>query len=211
MEVSMLKKSVLEFLDDVSSGNPVPGGGSVSAIAGALGTSLVSMVLNLTTSSKKYEEFHQFASENQLIVARISERLKNLVIEDAEAFEGVMSAYRLPKNTDEEKAKRKVAIEEATKKAIAIPLETGKQCIEGLEIINKIIEKTNRNAISDLGVANLLLKAGCEGAIYNVLINLSSISEESYKGEVESVIGRMQARKDELFNDNKERIERLLK
>jgi len=207
----MLKKSVLEFLDDVSSGSPVPGGGSVSAIAGALGTSLVSMVLNLTTSSKKYQEFHQFASENQLIIARISDRLKSLVVEDSAAFDMVMAAYKLPKNTDEEKAERRVAIEEATKKAIAVPLETGKQCIEGLEIINKVIEKTNRNAISDLGVANLLLKAGCEGAIYNVLINLSSISEDSYKNEVESVINRMQTRKEELFNDNRDRIERLLK
>lgn len=207
----MLKKSVLEFLDDVSSGSPVPGGGSVSAIAGALGTSLVSMVLNLTTSSKKYQEFHQFASENQLIIARISDRLKSLVVEDSAAFDMVMAAYKLPKNTDEEKAERRVAIEEATKKAIAVPLETGKQCIEGLEIINKVIEKTNRNAISDLGVANLLLKAGCEGAIYNVLINLSSISEDSYKNEVESVINRMQTRKEELFKDNRDRIERLLK
>jgi len=211
MEESMLKKSVLEFLDDVSSGSPVPGGGSVSAIAGALGTSLVSMVLNLTTSSKKYQEFHQFASENQLIIARISDRLKSLVVEDSAAFDMVMAAYKLPKNTDEEKAERRVAIEEATKKAIAVPLETGKQCIEGLEIINKVIEKTNRNAISDLGVANLLLKAGCEGAIYNVLINLSSISEDSYKNEVESVINRMQTRKEELFKDNRDRIERLLK
>jgi len=207
----MLKKSVLEFLDDVSSGSPVPGGGSVSAIVGALGTSLVSMVLNLTTSSKKYQEFHQFASENQLIIARISDRLKSLVVEDSAAFDMVMAAYKLPKNTDEEKAERRVAIEEATKKAIAVPLETGKQCIEGLEIINKVIEKTNRNAISDLGVANLLLKAGCEGAIYNVLINLSSISEDSYKNEVESVINRMQTRKEELFKDNRDRIERLLK
>jgi len=207
----MLKKSVLEFLDDVSSGSPVPGGGSVSAIVGALGTSLVSMVLNLTTSSKKYQEFHQFASENQLIIARISDRLKSLVVEDSAAFDMVMAAYKLPKNTEQEKAERRVAIEEATKKAIAVPLETGKQCIEGLEIINKVIEKTNRNAISDLGVANLLLKAGCEGAIYNVLINLSSISEDSYKNEVESVINRMQTRKEELFKDNRDRIERLLK
>lgn len=206
----MLSKSVIEFLNDVSSGSPVPGGGSVSAIAGALGTSLISMVLNLTTSSKKYEEFHQFANENQIEATRISERLKRLVVEDAEAFDKVMSAYKLPKNTDEEKAQRKKAIEEATKQAIAVPLETGKQCIEALSIINKVIEKSNKNAISDLGVANLLLKAACEGALYNVFINLGSITENSYIEEVKKVVSKMTERKEELFSDNKTRIEKLL-
>lgn len=206
----MLSKSVIEFLDDVSSGSPVPGGGSVSAITGALGTSLVSMVLNLTTSSKKYEEFHQIANDTQIEVSRISERLKKLVVEDAEAFEKVMAAYKMAKNTEEEKAERKRALEEATKQAIAVPLETGKQCIEGLSIINKIIEKTNKNAISDLGVANLLLKAACEGAIYNIYINLNSLSDPSYTDEVKKVVEKMIGRKDEIFNDNKIRIEKIL-
>ncbi len=206
----MLSKSVIEFLNDVSSGSPVPGGGSVSAITGALGTSLISMVLNLTTSSKKYEEFHQFASDNQIEVCRISERLKKLVIEDAEAFDRVMTSFRLPKNTDEERAQRKSAIEVATRQAIAIPLETGKQCIEGLSIINRIIEKSNKNAISDLGVANQLLNSACEGALYNVYINLSSISDTSYTDEVKKVVEKMIARKDELFLDNKNRIEKII-
>ncbi|MCX7944249.1 MAG: cyclodeaminase/cyclohydrolase family protein [Deltaproteobacteria bacterium] len=206
----MLSKSVLEFLDDVSSGSPVPGGGSVAAIAGALGTSLISMVLNLTASNKKYEEFHQFANDNQIEVSRISDRLKKLVVEDAEAFDKVMSAFKMPKNTDEEKSERKKAIEEATKQAIAVPLETGKQCIEGLSIINKIIDKSNKNAISDLGVANLLLKAACEGALYNVYINLSSISDRSYCDEIKKVVDKMITRKDELFLENQKRIENLL-
>ncbi len=206
----MLKKSVVEFLEDVSSATPVPGGGSVSAIAGALSASLVRMVLNLTTSNKKYQEFHQFASENQIEASRISERLKKLVVEDAEAFEMVMSAYKMPKNTDEEKEVRRKAIEDATRNAIAVPLETGKQCIEILNIINRVIEKSNKNAISDLGVANLLAKAGCEGALYNVYINLSSISDTEYKEETKKVTERMISRRDELFEDNKARIEKLL-
>ncbi len=206
----MLSKSVIEFLNDVSSGSPVPGGGSVSAITGALGTSLVSMVLNLTASSKKYEEFHRFANETQIEVSRISERLKKLVVEDAEAFDKVMAAFKLPKNTDEEKSERKKAIEEATKQAIAVPLETGKQCIEGLSIINSVIDRSNKNAISDLGVANLLLKAACEGALYNVYINLGSLSDTSYTDEVKKVVEKMTQRKDELFSENKSRIEKLL-
>ncbi|MGC8928777.1 MAG: cyclodeaminase/cyclohydrolase family protein [Myxococcota bacterium] len=206
----MLSKSVIEFLNDVSSGSPVPGGGSVSAITGALGTSLISMVLNLTASSKKYEEFHQFANENQLEVQRISDRLKKLVLEDAEAFDKVMAAYKLPKSTDEEKTERKRAIEEATRWAIAVPLETGKQCIEALAVLNRIIEKSNKNAISDLGVANLLLKAACEGALYNVYINLGSISDNTYIDEVKKVVEKMINRKEELFSENKTRIEKLL-
>ncbi len=202
----MLSKSVIEFLNDVSSGSPVPGGGSVSAITGALGTSLISMVLNLTASSKKYEEFHQFANENQLEVQRISD----LVLEDAEAFDKVMAAYKLPKSTDEEKTERKRAIEEATRWAIAVPLETGKQCIEALAVLNRIIEKSNKNAISDLGVANLLLKAACEGALYNVYINLGSISDNTYIDEVKKVVEKMINRKEELFSENKTRIEKLL-
>ncbi|MCX7959342.1 MAG: cyclodeaminase/cyclohydrolase family protein, partial [Deltaproteobacteria bacterium] len=148
--------------------------------------------------------------ENQIEVSRISERLKKLVVEDAEAFDKVMSALKMPKNSDAEKAERKKAIEEATKQAIAVPLETGKQCIEGLSVINKVIEKSNKNAISDLGVANLLLKAACEGALYNVYINLGSLSDESYTEEVKNVVQKMIVRKDELFSDNKERIEKIL-
>ncbi len=206
----MLSKSVIEFLNEVSMGTPVPGGGSVSAIAGALGTSLISMVLNLTTSNKKYEEFHQFANENLIEVTRISERLKRLVVEDAEAFEKVMTAFKLPKNTEEEKNIRKKAIEEATRQAIAVPLETGKQCIEALSIISGVIERSNKNAISDLGVANLLLKAGCEGALYNVYINIGSLSDTTYTEEVKSVVEKMIQRKDELFLNNKVRIEKIL-
>lgn len=206
----MLSKSVVEFLRDVSAGTPVPGGGSVSAIVGALSASLVSMVLNLTTANKKYQEFHQFASDNQMEISRISERLKRLVVEDAEAFDAVMAAYKLPRNTDEEKDIRKKAIEDATKIAIAVPLETSKQCIEVLNIINRIIDKSNRNAISDIGVANLLAKAGCEGALYNVYINLSSISDTTYKEETEKVIEKMITRKEGLFTNNKTRIEKLL-
>lgn len=172
-----LNKSLQNFLDEVSSSSPTPGGGSVSAFNGVLGVSLGLMVCNLTIGKKKYESV-----ENEIL--QIKSRLENqrekfieLYDEDAKAFDMVMSAFKLPKETEEEKNKRSSAIEEATIKATEAPIkviETSGQVIDDLIRLSEI---GNQNSLSDAGVALILIKASIEGAMMNVLINTKSLND----------------------------------
>jgi methenyltetrahydrofolate cyclohydrolase len=172
--------SVANFLDDIASNSPAPGGGSVSALAASLGAALTSMVSRLTIGKKKYADM-QIEMEK---VLKQSEELRakfNAIIdEDTAAFNNVMTAYGLPKETENQKTKRTMEIQETTKAATLIPLKLMGLCIEAIELVKIIVEKGNQNSISDAGVAALMLHAGCEGAALNVKINLGSIDDANF-------------------------------
>lgn len=171
-----------DFLSDLASGSPTPGGGSVAALCGALAASLASMVCNLTIGKKKYADV-------EADVRRILERsealrleLSGLIDEDAAAFEKVMEAMRLPKETDEEKARRRSALQGALVDAAMIPLAVMEKCVQVTQLAAVAAEKGNVNAVSDAGVAALVARAGAHAARLNVLINLGGITAEEHAG-----------------------------
>jgi formiminotetrahydrofolate cyclodeaminase len=184
-------KSLSQFLDELASSSPAPGGGSVAALSGALGAALTSMVCRLTIGKKKYAEVQQEMES----VLRRSEELRssftNLVEEDTKAFNSVMKAFALPKETEEEKQVRTAAIEEATKKATLVPLRVTELCREALSLAKIAAEKGNTNSSSDAGVSALMLQAACAAAALNVRINLSSLQDEPFVEETRGKVNRI--------------------
>jgi len=177
----LMSMTAKDFVDEVSSESPAPGGGSVAALAGSLCAALSAMVANLTVGKSGYEkvweEMSGLAEKGQII----KDKLIKAVDEDTNAFNDLMEAMRLPKATPEQKAAREAAMEEGYKKAAAVPLQTAKTCLEAMEISFTAAQKGNANSASDAGVAALMAKAGVEGAILNVLINLGSIKDQAFK------------------------------
>lgn len=172
------------FTEEVASSSPAPGGGSVAAYAGSQGYALVAMVCRLTIGREKFAAVEGEMRELLDIAEDKGERLLSLVDEDTQGFKAVMDALSLPKSTDEEKAKRREAMEKATFKAAEIPLQTAKLCLEGLREVPKLLDGANPNALSDMGVAALMFKAGLDGALYNVRINAISLKTELNKKDL---------------------------
>ncbi|KNF07036.1 methenyltetrahydrofolate cyclohydrolase FchA [Gottschalkia purinilytica] len=201
----LVDKTVKDFVAQVASNEPAPGGGSVSALASSLGAALTAMVGNLTVGRKAYEKLtddqKSQLDENLAKVTKLVERLNELIDEDTSAFNDYMEAMKLPKETDEEKAARKAAMEEALKKAMEVPLDAAKQSLEVLKLQKVFAEYGNQNAITDAGVGALLACSGLEGAVFNVLINLGGISDQDYvaniKKECESLVNSGKELRDE--------------
>ena len=147
------------FLDMLASSSPAPGGGSVAALSGALGTALTSMVCHLTVGKKKYaeveEEMRKVLDQAEALRVQFAE----LIDKDTAAFNKVMEAYALPKETSPQKALRNAAIREATKEATLVPLEVMKHCIDALALAQQVASKGNANAVSDAGVSALMLQS----------------------------------------------------
>lgn len=188
----LIEKSVKGFIAQTASGEPTPGGGSVSALAGSLGGALTSMVSNLTVGKKAYEELSDDVKtkiqDNAKELAGILEELTNIVDEDTNAFDKVMQAFKLPKGTDEEKAARSQAIQDGYKVALEVPLRCAEKCLKVLELQDVYADYGNINAITDVGVGTLLAYAGVEGALFNVTINLGSIKDQEYKKQIEEKV-----------------------
>ncbi len=178
------KMSVREFANEVSSESPAPGGGSVAALAGALSAALSSMVTNLTFGKKGFEEVKQAMKEVGEKAQQLKDEYLSLIDRDSEAFNAVMSAMKLPKKTDEEKAAREKAIEEATKQATLVPLETLRKTAQLLELSREVVEKGNPNSLSDAAVSAIMAEAAARGAYLNVLINLPGIQDREFRERV---------------------------
>lgn len=193
----LTEKTVHEFLNELGSSSPAPGGGSTSALAGALGAGLISMVCRLTIGKKKYADVQ---AEMESVLQQ-SERLRagmaRLVDEDTEVFKEVMAAFGLPKESSEEQEQRTAAIQAATKKATLVPLNLMKLTDEAITLAKIVAEKGNKNSVSDAGVAALMLQAACSGAALNVRINLGSLKDESFvqetAGHMKGIAQRVEA------------------
>lgn len=192
------------FADETASESPAPGGGSISAYAGALGISLATMVANLSASKKGWEErwkeFSEWAEKGQAI----KNQLLNLVDEDTKAFNKIMEAFSLPKTTDAEKAERKNAIQAATKFAIEIPFKVMQLSYESMAIIKAMAENGNPNSVSDAGVGALCARAAVMGAFLNVKINAAGYDDKSF---VNDVIAKGQKIENDTLNLEKEILE----
>lgn len=172
-------ESVTAFTASVAASTPAPGGGSVAAHVGALGAALAQMVAGLTAGRKKYAAVDAEMRELGLTAAGLVNELQGLVDRDAKAYGGVTTAYKLPKETDEQVAARTAAIDDALVYAAQVPLETARACAKVAELAATAAAKGNTNAASDAGVAALLAEAACRGAAYNVRINVSSMTDKS--------------------------------
>jgi glutamate formiminotransferase / formiminotetrahydrofolate cyclodeaminase len=168
-----------DFLSAIASSDPVPGGGSVSAYAGALASALTRMVAGLTIGKKKYAAVESDMNEIAAASDSLTAELSKLVQRDAEAYALVSSAYKLPKVSYTATATRDEAITRALTKAAEVPLETARLCVKVGELAVRVAEKGNSNAVTDAGVAALLAEAGCKGAAYNVRINVASLADRS--------------------------------
>jgi glutamate formiminotransferase / formiminotetrahydrofolate cyclodeaminase len=171
-------ESIGGFVGAVASSAPVPGGGSVVALAGSLAAALAQMVAGLTVGRKKYAAVEAEMKELGLRAAALVRRLGELKDEDAAAYATVSAAYQLPKEGPEQVAARDAAIQGALLKAAEVPLETARWCAEVATLAALCAEKGNVNAASDAGVAALLAEAACRGAAYNVRINVSAMAEK---------------------------------
>ncbi len=176
----LVRKTVREFVDEVSRDTPAPGGGSIAALAGSIGAALAAMVANLTAVKAefagRYEELDGLAVRAQ----GIKDLLLAAVDEDTQAFNGVMEALRMPTDTPEQKAARSAALQSGYKQATDVPLETARHCRAALALCLAAVRVGNNAMITDAGVGALVSLAGVKGAAYNARINLKSIKDAGY-------------------------------
>ena len=179
------KLTLEDFLAALGADTPTPGGGTAAATAGAMGASLAEMVARLTLSKEKYAASHD-AMRPILEAGQLArEEFVALAREDSEAYDAVVAARRLPKDTDEQKAARQNAIALANRRAAEVPMRTARAAARLLAALPELAEKGNPNAVSDVGAAALLLDACAEGALLNVGINLPGIEDSALVAEMQ--------------------------
>ena len=171
------------FMDKLASRSPEPGGGSVAALTGALGAALVSMVANLTLGKEKYKDVQPQIEALLKESEELRGDLQDLIQKDTEAYGALSEVYKMPKNTDAEKAARTVKMQEALKKACQVPFEIGLKALDVAKLAQRAADIGNVGAVSDAGVAVLLAQACAQSAALNVKINVNSIKDEAYNKE----------------------------
>jgi formiminotetrahydrofolate cyclodeaminase len=172
-----LSNSLGNFAELVAAGTASPGGGSVSAYCGVLAASLGEMVCNLTIGKQKYAAAEPRLTEIRSELERLGGRLRELIAEDAASFEAVLQAYRLPKDSDEQKTDRAAQIQIALRGAVDVPVETSRRGFDVLKLLRELADIGNTNAISDVAAGAQLAQTAIRGAAYNVGVNLDSISD----------------------------------
>jgi formiminotetrahydrofolate cyclodeaminase len=177
--------SVAAFVDELSSESPAPGGGSVAALCGSLSAALSSMVANLTHGKKGFEKYNEAMDNIAVKGQSLKKSFIDAIDDDTKAFNKIGVARRMPKDSDENKAIRDKAIEEANVEATMVPLMVLARALEAVQLAELVAEKGNPNTLSDAGVAGLTARAAAEGAFYNVLINLPSIADNEVKADVQ--------------------------
>lgn len=179
-----LSKSLQQYFDDLSSNAPTPGGGNVAALCGALSSSLGAMVCGLTIGKKKYAEVEAEMISLKTKLNECQKEFFELGQKDNAAFDKVMEAFKLLKETDAEKDVRSKAIEQATLGATEVPADVMQKAKELLPLLKIVIEKGNKNSLSDAGVAAALVATASKGAYMNVLINCSSLANQTIAQEI---------------------------
>ena len=188
-EGTLTGMKVCEFTDEVSRDSVAPGGGSISALAGSLAAGLASMVSNITYSKRKYRKRRDELEALAIEAQEVKDDLMRAVDRDTEAFNEVIEAMRLPKDTAEQERERAAAIQNGYQHATEVPLGSARLCLRALEICRKAAERGLPAGITDAGVGALLAKAGLEGSIYNVRINLDQISDKDWVQRIQGEMG----------------------
>ncbi len=172
--------TVTRFTDILASDAPAPGGGSVAALLGACGTALAVMTANLTIGKKKYAEHWKNAEAARTVGEPLIEQFRKAIDADTLAFNKLFEAMHLPKDTDEQKAIRRAAIEETTKEAANMPFHTLSLCEKAIVLLEKLDGRINPNCVSDFGVSAAAIATAARGAWLNVNINLQALSDEAF-------------------------------
>lgn len=187
-----------EYLDILLSAEPAPGGGSASALAGAQGAALMAMVCDMTTSKKKYADDHELCRELKEEAVILYKELSAAIDKDTDAYNLVAAAFKMPKDTDEEKAARKQAIADGTLEATKVPFSVMQTAVKGLEIADRLYGHFNFNCASDFGVGVLNFMSCIKGAWLNVKINLSGVKDEEFAKKAEAEGKEIMARGEEI-------------
>jgi formiminotetrahydrofolate cyclodeaminase len=185
--------SIRQFLSTLASSAPTPGGGTAAAIAGAIGAGLTEMVAALTLSREKFAPAHDTMRSIARTAQSAREEFLDLAREDAEAYDAVVAARRLAKETDEQRQVRARAIESANRLATQVPMRTAQAAVRLLAALPELVEKGNPNAFSDAGAAALMLSAAAEAALLNVGINLPGVSDAAFVDEMRKETAAIQA------------------
>jgi glutamate formiminotransferase/formiminotetrahydrofolate cyclodeaminase len=197
-EKSLVRMNLREFCNETLSDSPAPGGGSVAALMGALGASLGGMVANLSAGKRGWDDKLEYFSNWAVKAQQLKDKLLSLVDEDTAAFNKVMDAFALPKESAEEKAARAAAIGQATKYAAEVPLKVMETASKSYELLAEMAGRGNPASVSDVGVGALATRACIEGAALNVRINLSQLKDEKFKAallnKVEEISGKSETR-----------------
>lgn len=181
--MKLADQTVTSFVDLMASDAPAPGGGSAAALEGALGTALTAMVCALTQGKKKYAEYAELTAEVGGKAQTLKAQYVDVIDRDTEAFNAVSAVFAMPKDTDEEKAARSAAMQEALKGCTKTPFEMMELAAKALELTDSVVGRSNSSAASDLGCAALSLKAAIQGAWLNVLINIGGLKDQVFAGQ----------------------------
>ena len=203
--MKLAEMQVAQFVDVMASDAPAPGGGSASALEGAVGAALTAMVCALTIGKKKYADVQDLAAESMEKANDLKARFVDVMDRDTEAFNAVSAVFAMPKDTDEQKAARKAAMQEALKGCTKTPFEMMQLACETLELTRSLVGRLNASAASDLGCSALALRAAIQGAWLNVLINISGIADEAFAAEYrkngEALLAKALPLADEIYEE----------
>ena len=192
MNNSLTDLTVKGLLDVTAGKDPVPGGGSISALSGSIAAALTEMVAGLTIGKKKYAEVEE---QMKQLVERVQQIRQQLILDidrDSEAYNVVFAAFQMPKETDEEKAARSAQIQEATKIAANVPMEVARRVYSLLSDIEEVVSNGNQNAVTDGCVAMMSARNAIIGALFNVRINLTSIKDEQFVADMTAEADRLE-------------------
>ncbi|MFY9607740.1 MAG: cyclodeaminase/cyclohydrolase family protein [Blastocatellia bacterium] len=181
------------FAELVAAGTPAPGGGSVAAHCGMMAAALGRMVCNLTIGKPKFADQESRLTEVREELERLGRRLRELIAEDAASFESVLAAYRLPKETNEQKSARAESIQSAISDAVSVPLETAERSFEVLKLLREIADSGNPNAMPDVAVGSQLAEVAIKGAGYNVTANLVTMTDRHRASEADARVNGLVA------------------
>ena len=190
----LTNQKITVFLEKTASGTPVPGGGSVSALSAALGAGLAEMVANLTIAKKGYEAVENEMKKTAETLKNLREKLVTEVDKDSNAYTDVLAAFKLPKDTEEEKEQRAEAIQDAMKNAARVPLGVAYDSLQVMDLAEKVIRNGNRNAASDGAVGTMMARTAVMGALFNVKINLASVKDQAFVEEMTREVNKLESR-----------------
>ncbi|WP_315122066.1 cyclodeaminase/cyclohydrolase family protein [uncultured Clostridium sp.] len=198
----MLKElTVKDFIYETASDSPAPGGGSVAALSAASAAALIEMVANLTIGKKGYEDVQGEMEEVKKVTASYKEKFINYIDEDSESFNKIMAAFKMPKDTDEQKAERTKVVQSAFKGAATVPLNVAKDAFDLLPWAEKVVLKGNQNAVTDGAVAAMSARTAVLSALYNVKINLGSIKDEDFVKDITKEVEELESKVNDIEKD----------